>query len=119
MISNDANDAAAMWRSVKYVMKGLPDDWVWAFADRAPLKQREVYKPWGFKLSLPIYARKVVGVSENIGSAAQRAANFISKLANRDFDRLYDGSELDDYRRRIADEKQQADMLDALSRLKL
>ena len=48
--------------------------------------------------ALPVYARKVVGASESISRKAQRLAGFQSKLEHGEWDRLYDGSELDIFR---------------------
>jgi hypothetical protein len=40
----------------------------------------------------------LAGCSENISEGAQRAAGFVSKFASGEWDRLYDGSELQEQR---------------------
>jgi len=117
--STDASAAADMWRWVRYVMKGLPEEWFCVSPDAPAVKLREIFAPRPFYPSAPVYARRVVGFSENIGPAAQRAAGFESKYRWREFDRLYDGSELADYRREVARAEAAAELDEAMRRMKL
>lgn len=114
--STDVGAAADMWRWVRYVMKSLPEHWFNVCPDAPIVKLREIFSLWAFYPSEPVYARRVVGFSENIGPAAQRAASFESKYRRREFDRLYDGSELADYRREIARAEAAAELDEAISR---
>jgi hypothetical protein len=108
-----------MWRMVRYIIKSLPDDWVIAYPDAPAVNTRKILSAWRFQPSASTYARRVVGFSENIGPKARRSAGFVSKLDRREFDRIYDGSELGEYRQRIAREKADAETCEILKRMQL
>ena len=53
----------------------------------------------------------MAGCSENISEGAQRAAGFVSKFATGEWDRLYDGSELQERRRHLKEEAERQEAL--------
>lgn len=93
------------WKWFRYITKSLHPDHV----ERAPggsglRSAREIFqimKP--FMETGPVTCRKLAGCSENIGSAAQRRAGFVSKFKSGDWTNLYSGSELDEYRAALAE----------------
>lgn len=88
------------WRWFRYLTKGLdplhqersPVDGAWHVARDV----FEIRRP--FMATGPVACRRLAGWSENLGQAAQREVGFVSKFELGDWARLYDGSELDEYR---------------------
>jgi hypothetical protein len=66
---------------------------------------RDLLKPWPLRKSLPIPLAHLTGVSQNIGKGAQKSDGFRSRLTSSDFDDLYRGYEMDDWRRRLEHER--------------
>lgn len=69
---------------------------------------RDLLKPRPFRKSLPIPLRHLTGVSHNIGKGAQQKDGFRSRLITADYDDLYRGHEMNDWRRRLEDERREA-----------
>lgn len=92
------------WRWFRYLTKSLDP----AHRERSPVDggwrvARDIFqmtKP--FMATGPVSCRKLAGCSENIGPNAQRLAGFVSKFVRGDWDGLYSGSELEDYRTDMA-----------------
>jgi hypothetical protein len=92
------------WRWFRYLTKSLdPDHRERSPVDGAWYVARDIFqmtKP--FMATGPVSCRKLAGCSENIGLGAQTKAGFLSKFDRGDWSRLYDGSELDEYRADMA-----------------
>lgn len=88
------------WRWFRYLTKSLDP----LHQERSPVDSAwhvardifEIRRP--FMATGPVTCRRLAGWSENLGQAAQREAGFASKFELGDWARLYDGSELDEYR---------------------
>jgi hypothetical protein len=93
------------WKWFRYITKSLRPDHMERSSDGSGLRSvRDIFqitKP--FLETAPVTCRKLAGYSENIGPAAQRRLEFVSKFKSGDWSNLYNGSELDEHREALAE----------------
>lgn len=100
--ARSASEAAATsWRMFRYVIKSLHSDANYATRDGQYVLAREVLKPFPYEAMLPIYADRVMGMSENISPKARIEAGFRSKLERDEFDNLYGVDELESFKQAL------------------
>jgi hypothetical protein len=104
---SDTDAAAATWRMFRYVIKSLPPGATYSSVDGIHTSARDVLKPFPYEEMLPIYADKVVGMSENISAKARISAGFRSRLDRDDFGNLYGAGELEAYKQALEAEEVQ------------
>jgi hypothetical protein len=109
--SNQAGKVARSWDWFRYITKSLRPTAGYRDNDGGVVSARDIFKPYAYCETHPVYLAKLAGGSENVGEGAQRAAGFVSKFATGEWDRLYDGSELQERRRRQKEEAEQQEAL--------
>jgi hypothetical protein len=70
---------------------------------------RELFKPWSYRQMKPLPVPQAVRVSENIGASAQSASSFVSRYITGEWDRLFQGDELNDRQTRLRQERHEAE----------
>lgn len=98
----DTTAAGTTWHWYRYLTKSIPDSEEFRRLEGTSVSVRAVIKTRPSDGALPVYARKVVGASENISRKSQRLAGFQSKLERGEWNYLYDGSELEMFRQNEA-----------------
>lgn len=83
------------WAWFRYITKQLDPAACHALVDEPERPLRQVLRLWSRRDSLPVTCAKLTGSSHDIGTAAQKRAGFVSKLARGEYDTLYNGDELD------------------------
>lgn len=108
---NEAGSVARSWDWFRYITKSLRPTVGYQDNDGRVVSAREIFKPYAYSETAAVYLTKLAGCSENISEGAQRAAGFVSKFASGEWDRLYDGSELQERRRHLKEEAEQQEAL--------
>jgi hypothetical protein len=109
------------WAWFRYLTKTLHPD----HRERVPgsfieASARNIFHPdEPFVETEPVSCEKIAGCSENIGKAAQRKAGFKSRFDAGDWQALYEGFELDEYRQRLREEAHAREMAEIMERLKI
>jgi Transposase DDE domain len=98
---NEHDAVERQWHCVRYICKQLEPE------PEPSQRLRNVLRLWPYRSALPmtIPADQLTGASRDIRTAAQRAAGFLSELTSGDLTRIYDGHELEEYRARLAADK--------------
>jgi hypothetical protein len=108
------NEVERCWAYFRYLIKNLDPDVVKEVGGRSEV-QRAIFKAeTNYVEPPPVYCKKLFGCSENIGIGEQRAAAFLSKFDTGNWDRLYDESEMAEFRRFAEQQRQEREMEDAL-----
>jgi hypothetical protein len=112
VIRNSKNEGTRVdrcWAWFRYLTKQmdqgvciLDDDGAWRLG-------RDLFKPWPYRQMKPLPVAKAVRVSENIGASAQAASCFVSRYITGEWDRLYQGDELNDRQTRLRQERDEAE----------
>ena len=88
------------WNWFRYITKQLDPRFGIGSPDE-PLRQlRGILKVWPHRTALPVTCAQMVGGSQDIWTKAQREAGFKSELSWGDLERIYEGRELDEGRRK-------------------
>ena len=111
---SEADRTARCWHWFRYIIKSLDPRILVLDNQKKAHAAREVFKPWPFVNTAPVHCAKLAGASENIGKNAQDRTDFYSKWDAGDFAHLYDGSELDEYRRRLEEEAHEKEIQQVL-----
>jgi hypothetical protein len=101
---NELDGVARCWDWFRYLIKSLGHDWYVPDDQKVLHPARDIFKPYPFVKTADVHCAKLAGGSENIRKKAQVAAGFRSKHLKGEFDSLYNGSELEERRRRLEDE---------------
>jgi hypothetical protein len=115
----EETNVSRCWNWFRYIAKQLPDNVAALDRNGGSHSARAVLRLWQFRQMKPLPVPDAVKVSHNIGESAQREAGFISLLRQGKFDRLFFGNEMDEWRRRKAEETYRAKMADMLDGLEL
>ena len=107
---NELDGVARCWDWFRYLVKSLGHDWCVPDDQKVLHPARDIFKPYPFVNTAEVHCAKLAGGSENIRKKAQVAAGFRSKHLKGEFDRLYDGSELEERRRRLENEAYEKEM---------
>jgi hypothetical protein len=92
------SNVARGWWWFRYLMKQLSPDVEWGRIDEPWQPLRDILQVWSKRDAMPVTCAKLTGVSQDIGSAAQKEAGFVSRLTNGDLTQIYAGRELDEGR---------------------
>jgi hypothetical protein len=113
------NEVERCWIWFRYLAKNLSPHEFKQVGDRYAL-QRDIFRIRRiFVQPQPVTCSELFGCSQNIGVGQQKKGGFISKLDLGDWENLYNGSELRDYRLWEEQMAQQKIMDDILSNIKI
>lgn len=113
------NEVERCWIWFRYLAKNLSPHEFKQVGDRYAL-QRDIFRIRRiFVQPQPVTCSELFGCSQNIGVGQQKKGGFISKLDLGDWENLYNGSELRDYRLWEEQMAQQKKMDDILSNIKI
>lgn len=119
----DASAVQRAWSWFRYLTKQLDPKLVVQVREGGNIVSatslREVIRPWPLRQSPPIDLARLAGVSRNIANGVQAQDGFRSKLRNADFERLYTGDELDDWRRSVEAQREEARRYQLLKSLQI
>jgi len=104
VVASNARDKDAAvtrcWSWFRYITKQLTPNVGWGPVDGPFRSLREIFKVWPYRTARPVACAQMVGGSRDIWTKAQRAAGFQSALERGEFNQIYDGQELWEWRRR-------------------
>lgn len=111
------------WRWFQYLSKQLwPDEKIFWRDSETGIHEtfaRDVVKPWPIRKSPPLPLNKLADVSQNMGTGAQRKDQYVSSWAACEFDLLYTGHELFEWRQRVECERRQKELQEMIMTLQV
>jgi hypothetical protein len=110
---NEADAVARCWSWFRYATKGLSETLEIADDEGGWRSARDIFKPYPAVNGDPVSCHQIAGGAHAIWTKAQRIAGFRSRFDTGDWERLYDGHELEERRQAIKEEarRQQTEAL--------
>lgn len=111
------------WKWFRYLSKQLRPDaeitWHDPKTGHREAWAREVIKPCRLRESPPLPLKALANVSRNIDVGTQREDRYVSTWEAGEFDKLYSGSEMDQWRKRVEDERRQKNFQELIVTLQI
>ena len=93
------------WRWFGYIAKQLDQNAVWGRKDEPGRSLRTIFRVWPHETALPVTSAQLVGGSHDIWTGAQNEAQFESLLERYEYDQLFSGLEMAEWRRWCSSEE--------------